>query len=244
LSVDTVEAQADGLTLEFRVEDTGEGIAEADQVRIFEAFEQADDSLARRHGGTGLGLAIARRLIAMMHGQIGVESMEGRGSVFWCRVPLRRGTGAMLQSDDSGTRAERLLARHFAGLPVLIVEDEPVNLEIATMLLEDVGLCVDGACDGPAAERMARERDYALVLMDMRLPGMDGVETTRAIRRLPGYARVPIIAMTANVFDEDRERCLAAGMNDHLGKPIDPERLFEALWRWLRHARHSASPER
>jgi PAS domain S-box-containing protein len=245
LSAVTVDAQGDRITLEFRVQDTGGGIAEADRERIFEAFEQVDGSLARRHGGTGLGLAIARRLVDMMGGQIGLESVQGLGSTFWCRVPLRRREAPAKSPQDGGSRAEALLAGYCRGAPILVVEDDPINLEIATMLLEEVGLDVEAAADGQRAIRLAQDRGYALILMDMGLPGMDGIEATKAIRRLPACAAVPIVAMTANVFDEDRERCLAAGMNDHLGKPIDPERFFECLWRWLRDSCHcgdAASP--
>ena len=245
LSADLV-ASADtpggGVTVEFRVRDTGSGIADADRERIFEAFEQVDGSLARRHGGTGLGLAIAKRLVDIMGGEIGLDSVEALGSTFWCRVPLRRREPVVRVAEDTGSLAERLLATHCRGAPILVVEDDAINLEIATMLLEDVGLRVEGAADGHRAVQMAAGRDYALILMDMGLPGMDGIAATRAIRRLPRCAVVPIVAMTANVFDEDRERCLAAGMNDHLGKPIDPDKLFESLWRWLRESGYCGGP--
>ena len=129
--------------------------------------------------------------------------------------------------------AEMRLRSAFAGTRILLTEDEPINREVSLMLLEDVGLAVDVAEDGAEAVEMAKNHRYALILMDMQMPTLNGVEATQLIRTLPGYERIPIVAMTANVFDEDRQACLEAGMVDHIGKPIRPEKLFETLLKWL-----------
>jgi len=131
---------------------------------------------------------------------------------------------------------QRLLNVH-AGTRILLAEGEPVNQEVSRCLLEDVGLVVDLAEDGQQALELARQNHYALILMDMQMPNLNGVDATKAIRELPGYDQTPILAMTANAFDEDRQRCLDAGMNDHIGKPVDPNVLFETLSKWLEWAR-------
>ena len=220
------------LTLRFEVEDSGIGIPEAVLPRLFTAFEQADASTTRHYGGTGLGLAITRRLARLMGGDAGVSSQSGQGSTFWFTVRLARDANAALPApalDD----AENRLRRECAGRRLLLVEDEPINREIAVLQLEDFGLRVDAAEDGEQAVAMAETVAYDLILMDMQMPRMDGLQATQAIRRLPGYATTPIIAMTANAFAEDRVRCLAAGMDDFLAKPVVPERLAEMLLRHL-----------
>ena len=129
--------------------------------------------------------------------------------------------------------AEALLKTHFAGCKVLLAEDEPVNQEVSCGLLEDAGLQVDLAENGLEAVALARENSYDLILMDMQMPKMNGIDATQAIRLLPGHTKTPILAMTANAFDEDRQACLKAGMNEHIGKPVVPEKLFETLLKWL-----------
>jgi PAS domain S-box-containing protein len=222
-------------TVRFEVADTGIGIAAADRDRLFHAFEQADGSTTRKYGGTGLGLAISRRLVEMMGGEIGVDSAPGRGSTFWFTVRLAvpgadRDVPPAPLSDLS---AETRLRERHAGRRVLLVEDEPINQEVSRDLLEEAGLTVDLAADGRAAVDMAGASDYALILMDIQLPLMNGIDATRAIRALPGRAQVPILAMTANAFDEDRRLCLEAGMNDHVAKPVDPATLCAILLKWL-----------
>ena len=220
--------------LRWEVEDTGIGISAGDRARLFGAFVQADSSMTRKYGGTGLGLAISKRLVQLMGGEIGVDSLEGAGSTFWFTTLLdKAGPNDVRPPSADQTSAEAELRSRWAGARVLLAEDEPINQEVSRDFLEDVGLTVDLAEDGAAAVNLARQRPYDLVLMDMQMPRLNGVEATRAIRALPGYAHTPILAMTANAFEEDRQVCLDAGMNDHIGKPIDAQRLYEILLKWL-----------
>jgi len=220
--------------LRFEVRDSGIGIAPGDQARLFTAFEQADGSTTRQYGGSGLGLAISRRLAEMMGGQIGVESTPGQGSTFWFTVRLEKARETLEAAATPGWGlAEAAIMSRYAGARVLLVEDEPINQEVATELLKEVGLHVDLANDGEQALAMVQRTRYDLILMDLQMPRMNGIEATRAIRRLPEGKEVPILAMTANAFNEDRQRCLAAGMNDHIGKPVEPGKLFETLLKWL-----------
>jgi CheY-like chemotaxis protein len=204
---------------------------------LFTAFEQADGSMTRKYGGTGLGLAISKRIAQLMGGGVGVESHLGQGSTFWFTVRLSKAhtaNGAVLPAPTLETRsADERLLQDFAGTRILLAEDEPVNQEVSRGLLEDVGLRVEVADDGVIALSLARQNRYALILMDMQMPNLNGVDATREIRRESLNTDTPILAMTANAFDEDRQVCLDAGMNGHIAKPVDPNVLFETLLKWL-----------
>ncbi|MBI5108313.1 MAG: response regulator [Rhodocyclales bacterium] len=227
---------SDGVHLRFEVEDTGIGIA-ADQLpRLFRPFTQVDASATRRYGGSGLGLVITRRLAELMGGEVGADSTPNVGSRFWFTARLQRGRGQMQASDSvarPGSDAEAVLRARYGGARLLVVEDNAINREVVVELLAAVGIASDLAGDGLEALEMARDASYDLILMDLQMPRLDGLEATRAIRRLRGYAHTPIIALTANVYSEDRRSSIAAGMNDFVAKPVSPEQLFAVLARWL-----------
>ncbi len=230
---------ARGTTLRFAVEDTGIGIAASDQPRLFQAFEQADGSTTRQYGGTGLGLALSKRLARLMGGDIGVVSTPGAGSTFWFTVHFPAAGGAVAaRPAPPAASPEHRLQEECTGMCILLVEDEPINQEVSRGLLEEVGLAVDVADDGAVAVDSCRQRPYDLILMDIQMPLLNGIDATHLIRALPGHEHTPILAMTANAFDQDRQACLEAGMNDHIAKPVDPERLFGTLLYWLTRPRH------
>ncbi|MBP8305733.1 MAG: PAS domain-containing protein [Burkholderiaceae bacterium] len=234
----------DRLLVRFSVTDTGVGIAPENLGRIFDVFEQADVSTSRKYGGTGLGLAITRRLAQLMGGDAGVDSTLGVGSCFWFTARLLSGQRA---SDGSpvidAVDAERRLRSHHRDARVLVVEDNEVNRVIVREMLVGLGMDVDTAADGRDALARARSRPYDLVLMDLQMPEIDGLEATRRMRELPGWAATPIVALTANVFDEDRRACEDAGMNDFLSKPIDARALHACALKWLEGGRISPEPQ-
>ena len=220
--------------LRFEVSDSGIGMTPEQLGRLFIAFEQGDNSSTRKYGGTGLGLAISRQIAELMGGEVGVTSEFGHGSTFWFEVRLRHAAEpGQEESPPASEKASLVLAREHQGKRVLIVEDDRTLQEVAFELLSHVGLAPDVASNGSEAVEMARRTDYAAILMDMRMPDMDGLDATRAIRRLAERHAVPILAMTANASMEDRDRCLAAGMNDFIAKPVAPEVLFSTLLLWL-----------
>jgi signal transduction histidine kinase len=231
----------DSVLVRFEVQDTGIGIAPDTVGKLFSPFEQADNSTTRRYGGTGLGLAITRRLAELMGGQAGVESALGAGSTFWFTVRLKKGMPAATADslDLSPVSAEEVLRRDFLGCRILLVEDDLMNQEIACTVLKDAGLAVDIAEDGVVAVEMAARDDYALILMDMQMPRMGGVSASQIIRASANGRHVPIVAMTANVFAKDRERCMDAGMNDFISKPFDHDAFLATVLRWLPYGRRT-----
>ncbi|MEF8697842.1 MAG: ATP-binding protein [Candidatus Accumulibacter sp. UW26] len=229
LHITSLAEHADEVTLRFAVEDTGQGIAPADQAQLFQPFTQVASSTARDDGGTGLGLAISQRLVQLMGGTIGVISQLGAGSTFSFELVLPRATS----SGQSAAAAPPVQPTTFYGKHVLFAEDHPQTQEILLEMLEDLGCEVDLAADGAEALDCARAHAYDLILIDIQMPKMDGLAAARAIRALPRGCETPIIALTANAFADDRQRCLEAGMNGHLGKPVTPDALAAVLGQWL-----------
>ncbi len=217
-----------GGMLECAVIDTGIGLDEEAKGRLFHSFSQADASISRRYGGTGLGLAICKRLIEGQGGSIGVESKAGSGSCFWFRLPLHPGVAPAVAEPIAVSQA-------LPPLTVLLAEDNTINQMVARGFLHRAGHRVLLANNGLEAVELVRQGGrFDVVLMDMQMPEMDGLEAARAIRALGGEcARLPIIALTANAMRADEERCRAAGMNDFVAKPLDPDRLFAAMARAL-----------
>ena len=222
-------ATSDGVR--FAVSDTGIGIAPEAQARLFGDFSQVDASTTRRFGGTGLGLAISKRLVEGMGGKIGVDSTPGHGSTFWFELPLETTTEPVPAAAHDHAPAGPATA---ATGRLLLVEDNPINQKLALTLLERLGHAADLAENGIRALEQAAANDYALILMDMQMPEMDGLEATRRLRAGAGRnAATPIVALTANAMQADRDACREAGMNDFLAKPFNRAELAACLARWL-----------
>ena len=223
----------DRIRLRYAVSDTGIGLTLEQRDRLFQPFAQADSSTTRKFGGSGLGLAISRRLADLMNGEIGVESEYGRGSTFHFTSVFAPGQeGASSTFETHGQRASAWEDR-LRGARILLAEDNPLNQQVVQELLERAGVTVAIAANGQEAIAAAQHQSFDAVLMDLQMPVMDGLEATRQLRRMPRLAGTPIIALTANVFQSDIERCAAAGMDDHVGKPIKVQELFSKLSEWL-----------
>lgn len=232
----TAAGEHGDVKIRFDVHDTGIGIEPSKLNTIFEPFEQSDNTLTRPFGGIGLGLSINRKLVEMMGGETGVESEAGKGSTFWATFKLKRGKLQQPARPAELPPLEALRAHH-ASAKLLLVEDDFIFQEILKDLLDEAGLCVDTANDGEEAVAMAEGQPYDLVLMDVQMPVTDGLDAARSIRKIPGRENIPIIAVSANAYDEDKARCLNAGMNAFIAKPVQPETLYMALVNWLGKAR-------
>jgi PAS domain S-box-containing protein len=236
ITVRVIERESNPCTalLRFEVSDTGIGLDAGEKARLFAPFEQSDSSMTRKYGGTGLGLAISQRLIALMGGKIDVDGTPGQGCTFWFEIRLPKpANAAVVQAEATIESLSGKILRSHAGKHVLLVEDDAVNQEVARSMLEHVGLQVDVAENGEQAVQLAEQKDYALILMDIQMPVMNGVLATQTILARSHNQQTPIVAMTANAFTEDRINCLNAGMKDYLTKPVRPERLYETLLKWL-----------
>ncbi|MEZ0226657.1 MAG: ATP-binding protein [Alphaproteobacteria bacterium] len=224
-----VTAEAAPGAVRFAVEDTGIGISPEDQKKLFKEFSQTDSSVSRRFGGTGLGLAICRKIVELMKGTLGVTSRANEGSTFWFEIPLQAVAAPAAEASESESALPELRP-----LSVLVAEDNKINQKVISGLLQKGGHSLTIASDGAEALDCLRDEKtaYDLVLMDMQMPLMDGLTATGEIRRMSGkYKNIPIIALTANAVRGDEQRCLAAGMNDYVSKPVNPEALYRAMAR-------------
>jgi CheY-like chemotaxis protein/nitrogen-specific signal transduction histidine kinase len=230
LGIDAQQETGDTATLTFTVRDTGIGMTEPQLDALFQPFRQADGSTARRFGGTGLGLVICKRMAELMHGRIAVSSEFGRGSQFVVSLPFRVVDSLPVKPSSIGapTRQSGVLQ----GLRVLIAEDHVLNQQVITELLVDFGVEVTLAQNGAQAVERASPLDFDLVLMDLQMPVMDGLDATRHIRSRFSAAELPIIAMTADAFSDVRQQCYAVGMNDHVTKPFELDNLISVLVHW------------
>jgi signal transduction histidine kinase/CheY-like chemotaxis protein/HPt (histidine-containing phosphotransfer) domain-containing protein len=224
-----VDAVGGELRVRFTVEDSGIGLSHEQLKRLFRSFAQADSSTTRQYGGTGLGLSISKRLVELMGGEIGADSVPGQGSTFWFTAVFRAATAA----DPVAVPQRPGPPPNLRGARVLLVEDNVINQQVAAEILQSAGVTVDIAANGLEAVRGVRARHYDAVLMDVQMPVMDGLQATEAIRAIDAYKTLPIIAMTASVLRGDREGCLKAGMNDYVSKPINVDKMLATLARWL-----------
>ncbi len=240
LQARVLKATEDGPTIHLAVRDTGIGISLEHQAVVFESYTQLEDDPERLHGGTGLGLTICRSLVALMHGRIGVESLPGVGSTFW--VELRLASALEAAPGATGPTGDETEAPLDVPLHVLVVEDHDINRHVAAEMIRLLGCHVDAVGDGREALAVLEGRAYDIVLMDIQLPGLDGLATTAELRRREASTgrHVPIIALTANAMAGDRQRCLRAGMDDYLAKPLRTRTLRQAHVRWGRESTDQA----
>jgi signal transduction histidine kinase/CheY-like chemotaxis protein len=223
-----LDSDCAGSRVRFEVRDTGIGMTAETRARLFQVFQQADGSTTRKYGGTGLGLAISRQLVGLMGGEVGVHSEPTQGSTFWFTVRLAAGDAALPEARPLPPDSKVL-----AGVRILLAEDNPINQFVATAMLEEVGAIVSVVGDGEAALDLLHREPFDCVLMDVQMPHMDGLEATRRMRIDPALARIPVVAMTANAWNEDRQACLAVGMDDFVSKPVQPAFLYDKLARLL-----------
>ncbi len=240
ITVDAVVARRDpnNVLIDFRVADTGIGMSSVQMKELFDAFTQADNSATRKYGGTGIGLTITREMVELMGGKISVSGKEGEGTVFTfsCSFPIPEGAGTPWEKTADAKPIPNDHNAVLQGMRVLLVEDNKINAIIATELLKSVGVEVTGAVNGAEAlERLAEAARtheapiFDLILMDLQMPVMDGYEATKIIKSTPEYKDIPVFALTAHAFAEERERCLSLGMQEHITKPVDVELFYEAL---------------
>lgn len=225
-----------GVALRFEVRDTGPGIARERLAALFQPFAQAEASTARKFGGSGLGLAISRQIAELMGGKIGVESTEGKGSLFWFTAVFKEHMGAKGAADGEGDEILPLAGADGSGARILVVEDDETTRKVALLQLKQLGFQSRAASGGEEALRMLAEETFDVVLMDCQMAGMDGYETTRRVRAGDAGVRnpaVPIIAMTANAAKDAARECRAAGMNDYISKPFRASSLAAIVANWL-----------
>jgi signal transduction histidine kinase/CheY-like chemotaxis protein len=230
ISISSEKLDATNYKVNFRIKDSGIGISEKNQKKLFQAFIQADASTTRKFGGTGLGLAISAKLAKAMHGTVSVESEEGLGSTFSVQLPLKKTKSWQNAaiSQQKLTASEQLPETAML-YKILVVEDNRINQKIAEKMLNKLGLSCDIAVNGLEALNVLADNDYHFIFMDLQMPVMDGLSATKKIVEKYGHNRPTIVAMTANVFQEDRDRCLTAGMNDFIAKPINIAELVRVL---------------
>ncbi len=232
INAKVIEKKQEMVRIRIEVNDTGIGIAEENQRKLFNSFTQADGSTTRKYGGTGLGLAIVRQLVTMMRGRLGVDSEEGKGSCFWVEIAFEIPEIGIDKNKPAAVKVVEILEGK-----VLLVEDNPVNQIVATKMLEKVGLSFEVVNNGEeAVQRLKQQHDFDLVLMDCQMPVMDGYEATRALREYEeeiDRGHLPVIAMTANAMEGDKDKCLQAGMDDYVSKPVNQQALKDTLAKWL-----------
>jgi CheY-like chemotaxis protein/HPt (histidine-containing phosphotransfer) domain-containing protein/anti-sigma regulatory factor (Ser/Thr protein kinase) len=234
ISVKPVSVSSDATELEVRVSDTGIGISPSNLQKLFNAFQQVDNSTSKNYGGTGLGLAISREFCKMMDGEIGVESEEGKGSTFWFRIKLAIGDSALAAKTKRVENLSISGTLNSVHARVLLVDDNATNRKVASQILMKAGCEVEIASSGKEAiSVLQNDSNFDLVLMDIQMPEMDGMETTRRLQALGLTHLPPIVAMTAYAMKEDRERFLAAGMDDYLAKPIRAQQIIAMVSRWV-----------
>ncbi len=229
IRVEQIEKSDCAQLIRFNVHDTGIGFEARRKETLFDSFIQGDASTTRKYGGTGLGLAISKKLAKLMGGSIGAESTEGSGSIFWFTVWLKDQIITELNGHDEPVEAHSTV-NHFK---ILLVEDNKINQKVAKIMLENIGYSVACVEDGRQAVEAVKNKSYSLVLMDVQMPEMDGLQATKLIREGEDENRIPILAMTANALTGDREKCINAGMDDYITKPVKKDVLKETVEKWL-----------